>query len=367
MFWRIYALMVKETLLLWKERRMRMVILLPPLIQIFIFAFAATFEVRNVPIGVWNEDSTSASRELVRRFTDSPAFQFIGDLDNPQTAETWLDSQRAAAILHIGPHFTADLAQGRQAPVQLLLDGRRSNVALIIQNYGASIISTYNRELAGSLGLGGPQIEFRAWYNPNLDSLWYILPGLNVLVVMVMVMLITALSLARERELGTFDQLLVTPLNSVEILIGKVTPAVIIGMVEAFVILAVAVFIFDIPFRGSLFWFGASFAIFLLSAIGIGLAISAQAATQQQAILAVFMFLAPAIILSGFATPIANMPEWCQELSLLNPVRYMVELSRSLYLRAPDPARIVGAIWPMLIIGTVTLTAATFLFRRQIR
>ncbi|HVJ34533.1 MAG TPA: ABC transporter permease [Terriglobia bacterium] len=366
---RIIALIVKEMLLLWKDRRMRFVIILPPLIQVVIFAHAATFEVRHVPLAVWNEDQTEDSREFVRRFTDSDAFDLVANLDNPQAVTDWINAQRAGAVLHIDARFSADLASSRPAKVQMIIDGRRSNVALIVQNYAATIVESYNRErlgAAGSTALAGPRLEVRAWFNPNLESQWYILPALNALLVMVMAMLITALSVARERELGTFDQLLVTPLRPLEILIGKVTPSLIIALGEAFGILAVAVFAFDVPFRGSLAWFGVSFVVFLLSAIGIGLAISAVAKTQQQAILAVFIFLAPAIILSGMATPIDNMPDWCQKLSLINPTRYMVELIRSLYLRDPAPALIIQQLWPMLLIGAITLSFATLLFRRRL-
>jgi ABC-2 type transport system permease protein len=366
MFGRIYALVVKEMLLLWKDKRMRFVIIIPPLIQVLVFAFAATFEVRNVPLGIWNEDGTSASRELVRRFTDSNAFTIAGTLDNPQQVQDWIDSQRAAAVLHIDARFNADLASGRPARVQMIIDGRRSNVALIIQNYAAVIVNTYNHERLGLLADAGPTVELRAWYNPNLDSKWYILPALNALVVMVMSMLITALSVARERELGTFDQLLVTPLRPFEILIGKVTPALIIALVEAFGILLVIILFFHVPYRGSVAWFGIGFIVFLLSSIGIGLAISSIAQTQQQAILGVFIFLAPAIILSGMATPIDNMPAWCQTLSLINPTRYMIELIRSLYLRDPSIALMMQSIWPMMLIGVLTLGSATLLFRRRL-
>lgn len=369
MLGRIYALIVKEMLLLWKDRRMRFVILMPPLIQVLVFTFAATFEVKHVPLAIWNEDGTAASRELVRRFTDSNAFALVGNLDNPQAVSDWIDSQKAGAVLHIDPRFSADLAGDRPARVQMIIDGRRSNVALIVQNYAATIVQAYNRERLGTTGAlaqAGPQIEIRAWFNPTLDSQWYILPALNALVVMVMAMMITALSVARERELGTFDQLLVTPLRPFEILIGKVTPSLIIAAIEAFGILAIAVFAFGLPFRGSLPWFGISFIVFLLSAIGIGLAISSIAQTQQQAILGVFIFLAPAIILSGMATPIDNMPGWCQTLSLINPIRYMIDLIRGLYLRGPSITVMWHQIWPMMIIGSVTLSAATVLFRRRI-
>jgi ABC-2 type transport system permease protein len=366
MFGRIYALIVKEMLLLWKDRRMRFVVLIPPLIQVLVFSFAATFEVKNVKLGIWNEDNTFASRELVRRFTDSPAFTDGGSINHPAEVQDWIDSQRVGAVLHIDSRFNADLSSDRPAKVQMIIDGRRSNVALIIQNYAATIVAAYDRERLGLMGGAGPSIELRAWYNPNLESRWYILPALNALVVMVMAMLITALSVARERELGTFDQLLVTPLRPFEILIGKVTPSLIIALGEAFGILLVAVLAFHLPFRGSILWFGIGFIVFLLSAIGIGLAISSLAQTQQQAILGVFIFLAPAIILSGFATPIDNMPPWCQTLSMINPIRYMIELTRSLYLRDPGILMMWEQIWPMMVIGFLTLGSATILFRRRL-
>jgi ABC-2 type transport system permease protein len=366
MWWRMLALFRKEALLLLKDRKVRMVVLLPPLIQILIFAFAATFEVKHVALGVWNEDASETSSELVRSFAQSPAFRVIGITGNPDEVRDWIDGQKAAAVLHIGPRFYADLATGRRADVQLILDGRRSNTALIVQNYAAEIIAGFGRATSVIPAFAGPSVEVRAWFNPNLESQWFILPGLNAVVVMVMVMLITALSVARERELGTIDQLLVTPLRSFEIIVGKVLPGLAVGLAEAFLIQAVTTHAFHVPFLGSLTWFTGGFVVFLTSAIGIGLAISTIAATQQQAILGVFTFLAPAVILSGFATPIANMPGWCQFLSLGNPIRYMLELVRSLYLRDPDPASILQLIWPMTVIGLVTLSGATVLFRQRV-
>lgn len=372
---RLWALMVKEFLAIWKDPRTRMVVLVPPVIQVLIFAFAATFDVRQVPLAVWNEDGTSVSRELVRRFAGSDAFRIVARVDGPAAVRAVIDRQTAAAVLHIGQRFSAELATGRPAPVQLLIDGRRSNSALIVQNYAADIVAAYDRSLAGAaggrslagtLGQAGPTVAVRAWFNPNLESRWFILPGLNVLLAMITAMLLTALSVARERELGTFDQLLVTPLRPVEIMIGKVLPPLAIGLFEAVLILGLAVFAFGVPFVGSPAWLALGFVVFLVSAIGIGLAISALATTQQQAILGVFMYLTPAIVLSGFATPIENMPGWCRLLSRANPLRYMLDLSRGLYLRAPPASVILGDLWPMALIGLVTLAAATWLFRHRL-
>jgi len=260
------------------------------------------------------------------------------------------------------------VAAGRPARVQLLLDGRRSNSALIIQNYAATIVEGFNREHAPAGAAGaGLEIQTRAWFNPNFESRWFILPGLAVLLTMVATMLITALSVARERELGTFDQLLVTPLRPMEILAGKTIPALCVGFIEATVIEAIAVIAYGVPFVGHVALFNVGIVLFVLSAIGIGLVISSIAKTQQQAILGVFLLLSPFTVLSGFATPIANMPQWCQLLTYVNPIRYMVELSRGVFLRDLTWTLAWDLLWPMMAIAAVTLGYATWLFDRKLQ
>lgn len=364
---RILALIVKEFLALWKDPKTRLILVVPPLIQIILFSHAATFEVTNVALGVWSEDAARPAREIVTRFETSPAFRRVATLDNPAAAAEALSSERVKAVLHIGQTFSADVLAGRPARAQLLLDGRRSNTALIVQSYALAIVDGYNQERARARGIhAGLDLETRAWFNPNFDSQWFILPGLTVLLTIVATLLVTALSVARERELGTFEQLLVTPLRPLELLIGKTVPGLVIGVVEASAIAAVAVVFFQIPFRGSLLLFQASSVVFVLSVIGIGLMISAIAKTQQQAILGVFMYLAPAIILSGFATPIANMPGWAQTLTLFNPIRYMLVLARGVFLEDLSWVLAWDQLWPMAAIGIVTLGYATWLFTRKL-
>jgi len=361
---RIWALVVKEFLAIWKDRRSRLVLIVPPIMQTLVFAYAATFDVSAVPLGLWIEDGGGRASELVERFADSSAFRPVASFDRPQAVADAITEERMLAVLHIGQNFSADLAAGRPADVQLVVDGRRSNTALIVQAYAAAIVAAY--DAAHRTAPGHVAVELRAWFNPTLESRWFILPGLVVALSIVATMLITALSLARERELGTFEQLLVTPLRPLEILVGKTMPGLIVGFVEANLIIAVAVFWFGVPFVGQPALMHLSLLLFLLSAIGIGLAISAVAQTQQQAILGVFLFLAPAIVLSGFATPIANMPQWCQWLTLINPIRYMLVLSRGLFLRDVAFAEAWPELWPMTVIGLVAMAFATWLFGRRL-
>lgn len=368
MWRRIRSLIVKEFLMLWKDRKSRFVLLVPPIIQLLLFANAATFDVHDVALGIWREDRAGLASELVGRFEGSSAFRIVASYDDPASVERDIAGQRVKAVLHVGQSFSADIAAGRPAHLQLLLDGRHSNTALIIQSYVATIVARFNLEHApvGALG-AGVDIGTRAWFNPNYESRWFILPGLTVLLTMVATLLITALSVARERELGTFDQLLVTPLRPMEILLGKTAPALCVGFVEANVIAAIAVAGFGVPFVGSIVLFDVGIVLFVLSAIGIGLVISSIARTQQQAILGVFLLLSPSTVLSGFTTPIANMPQWCQALTYLNPIRYMIALSRGVFLQDLGWALAWPMLWPMMVIAAVTLGYATWLFGRKLQ
>lgn len=365
MWRRIAALILKEFKMLWKDRKSRMVLVVPPLVQLVLFGSAATFEVSDAALGLWIEDRARPAQELVSRFEASPAFHVVARFDNPLAVQEALDSQKVKAVLHIGQTFSADVAAGRAARVQLLLDGRKSNAALILQSYALGIVESFNLARAGQ-AVAELNLHPRAWFNPNFDSRWFILPGLTVLLTVVATLLITALSVARERELGTFEQLLVTPLRPMEILMGKTVPALCIGFVEANLIAALTHFAYGVPFVGSIALFNVAIAIFVLSAVGIGLVISSVAKTQQQAILGVFLFLSPAMVLSGFTTPIANMPDWAQALTHLNPIRYMVTLSRGIFLQDISWALAWPQLWPMALIGCVTLGYATWLFSRRL-
>jgi len=365
---RILALILKEFRAIWKDPKSRYIVIVPPLIQAVLFAQAATFEVTRVALGVWNEDRALAATELLSRFDGSPAFRLAGSFDNPAEVAEAVSAERVKAVLHIGQTFSADVLAGRPAKVQLLLDGRRSNTALIVQNYAAEIVARYDLERLQSTGLAGQvSMETRAWFNPNYDSKWFILPGLTVLLTAIATLLITALSVARERELGTFEQLLVSPLTPFEILIGKAVPAFLIGIGEASLILLLSVFVLGVPFRGDLALLYAGMAVYLAAVIGVGLFISSIVATQQQAILGAFTFFAPSILLSGFLTPVENMPAWLQPLTLIDPMTYFTVISRGIFLKAMPAVEVLANLWPMALIAVVTLSSAAWLFGRRLQ
>ncbi|MFA9460197.1 ABC transporter permease [Thiohalorhabdus sp. Cl-TMA] len=361
---RIWGLIVKELLALLKDPRARVVLIAPPLVQLLVFGYAATFDVNDVRVGVLNRDGGELSRRLVAGFSGAPAFHVTRHLDQIRQARPLLGDKKVDMVLHIGPDFGAHLHRGRAARAQVLVDGRNSNTAAIISQYAGSIVAAFNRE---ALGNGGDaELAIRAWFNPNLVSRWFIVPGLVGVLTLVVTTLVTALSVAREREAGTFNQLLVTPLRPPEILLGKALPAIFIGLAEASVIVAFAVFWFGVPLAGDLRLLYLGLLLFMLSTVGMGLLISSLCATQQQALLGAFLYIVPAIILSGFATPIANMPETVQDLTLLDPLRYCLVVVRGVFLKDLPLELLLPQLWPMALIGLVTLSAAGALFRSRL-
>lgn len=367
MWQRILALVRKEFLALLKDPRSRMVLIVPPLIQLLIFGYAATFDLKRIPYAVYNEDHGEAGRQLLARFAGGPSFERVAELHAEAEIAPLVDARKALVVIHLGQRFSADLLAGRPAPLQVIVDGRNSNTAMIAVNYVRTVVNRYNDDWIAEHGLRGPpaRLEARAWFNPNLESRWFFVPGIIGMLTLLVTMLVTALSVAREREQGTFDQLLVTPLRPAEILVGKTVPGLIIGLTQATVILLIATLWFRVPFVGSLPAFYAGLALFLLSGIGAGLLISALSATQQQGLLGAFLFMVPAITLSGFATPIANMPRAVQLVTLIDPLRYFLVVLRKTFLEGAGFGLLLDQFWPMALIGGVTMLLAGWLFRHR--
>lgn len=368
MFIRIYALIIKEILAVLRDKKSRMILIVPPLIQLLIFSFAATLDVQNVSIGILNEDTGPESFELIQRFKGSPTFKKIIYLDSPSQISKVIDTQQVAMVIHFDNQFSRNVKAQKSADVQLILDGRKSNTTQVINGYASRILEQYNADTAAKIGytLQNTNIVQRNWYNPNLIYYWFNVPNLCGILTMLVCMLVTALSVARERELGTFDQLLVSPVRPVEILFGKTIPAVIISMAEGTIIILAAIFLFRIPLTGSLLVLYPCMFVYICSIVGFGLFISSLCSTQQQAILGTFVFMTPAVLLSGFATPIENMPEWLQTVTYVNPLRYFLVIVKGVFLKAM-PFRIAfQETWPMAIIALFTLTASSRLFRRRL-
>jgi ABC-2 type transport system permease protein len=367
MWRRIFALMVKEFLAILKDKKSRFVLIGPPIIQVLVFGYAATFDLNQIPYAVYDEDKGAAAQALLAGFRGSPNFREVATVTRHAQIAALIDDKKALLVLHLGPRFSHALSQEKTAPLQAIVDGRNSNTALILLNYTNSIVQQFNQGWAEAHGQSGvpAQLQLRAWFNPNLESRWFIVPGIIGLLMMVVVMVVTALSVAREREQGTFDQLLVTPLRPTEILLGKALPGLIIGLLEATVIILITRFWFGVPLVGSLTALYLGILLFLLSAIGVGLMISSFAVTQQQGLLGGFLFLVPAVILSGFATPIANMPAAVQAITLFNPLRYFMVVLRGVFLEGTPFHLLFHQFWPMAIIGVATLSLAGWLFRHR--
>ncbi len=364
---KILALAVKEFLALMRNKVARMTLFVPPLVQLIIFGYAATFNIRDISYAVYNQDSGAASRELLAHFSGSPYFRQKAVLTSDRQIAPEIDNRHVLLVIHIGPRFSSDLLAHRPARVQVIIDGRNSNTAALANNYVSEATEAFNRDWARTHGWGQPpaQLFVRSWFNPDLLSRWFIVPGIVGLLTLVVTLLTTGLSVARERESGTFDQLLVTPLGPFDILIGKSIPGLVIGMAEATLIMVAAVFWFDVPFTGSLLALYLGLFLFVVSGIGIGLMISSLAVTQQQGALGVFLFMVPAVILSGFATPIANMPGVVRYVTYFDPLRYFLVVLRGTFLEGDGVGVLASQYAALAALAFVSMVFASWLFRHR--
>ena len=369
---RLIALVRKELLALVRDPRGRMVLIMPPLLQMVIFAFAVTLEVKDNTLTVLNQDNGAQAAELVNRLTRIGAFRDIRYVHDEQALTDDIDGQRALIALRIPADFSRKLLNGESVSVQAVVDGRRSNSGQIALGYVTQIATDYGLELAADQfsqrnpNIGSSIVVTHHRYNVNLHYLWFTVPGLVMMLTTLVTMIVTALSVARERELGTFDQLLVSPYSPTQILLGKAIPAYMVALLEGAVIITVGTLLYGVPFRGSLFLLWLSLSAYLISLIGVGLFISSICHTQQQAILGVFSFLLPSILLSGYASPIDNMPKFLQWATLANPLRHFFVIVKGIFLKAMEPGMVWDKTWPLLIIACFTLAAANWLFRRKL-
>jgi len=369
MWKQMLALIIKEALVVWHDRKIRFTLLLSPIILLLLFGYAATLEVKNISIAIYNQDQGWYSHELIERIKGSPSFNHVYQMHSTADIEKAIDAQKVIMALQFQPNFSAQMAKGDEAHVQVILDGRRTNSSQIVQGYLTQILQSYNEEIRQQdpprRALNVVAV-FRAWFNPNLDYINYTAPCLIALLSMILALAITALSVAREREMGTFDQLLVSPLSPLQILVGKTVPALFISLVESLLLLGVTFFIFRVSFIGSWILFFASLMVFLMSVVGVGLFISSLARTQQQAILGVFVFMVPAIALSGYATPIENMPDWLQPVCWLLPTSYFMIIVKGIFIKNLSAMQVLLHLWPMLLIALFTSSVAVWMFRRRL-
>jgi ABC-2 type transport system permease protein len=348
-----------------KDPANRVILVVPSLVESFLFGYAATYDLNNVPYALLDQSRGAASAELIARLDGTGVFRRVATLQTESDIARVIDTQKALMVVKIGPLFEQQLNRGERAPVQLILDGRNSNTAGSAAFYVGTVIESYNATLSEK-NRPPLTVEVRAWYNPNLETRWNLLPGLVASLSMIQTLMLAALSVARERENGTFDQLLVTPFSPTEIMIGKAVPIMLIGLMQSTIVLMVALFWFEIPLAGSLLTLYIGLVFFLIASIGLGLSISAVSANMQQAMLYTFMLIMPLILLSGLATPVRNMPQFLQIATLINPLRFAIDLVQRVYLEGVGLLEVIHDVIPLVIISALTLPLAAWLFRNRL-
>lgn len=359
----VAALIRKELLALLKDPSSRALLLMPALLQSLLFGYGATYDLTDVPYAVLDQSRDAATADLLARLDGTGVFHREATLTSPAQFADVIDSGRVLLVVDVPADFAARLSRGEAAPVQVILDGRNSATAAAASAYVASVVAAYNAARGGSPPV---TVERRAWFNPNLESRWNIMPALIAGLSMIQTLLLAALSVAREREQGTFDQLLVTPLTPTQILIGKALPPILVGIAQSTIILLIILFWFRIPLVGSPWLLYFALLMFTTASVGIGLSISAVSLTMQQAMLYAFMVIMPLTLLSGMLTPVANMPRVLQLATYANPLRFGVDLVRRVYLEGARLHDIAFDFVPLLAVAGLTLPLAAWLFRNRL-
>jgi ABC-2 type transport system permease protein len=373
---RMRQILLKEFIHLFRDRHARFSLIVPPLLQMLIFGYAASYEVNRVSTAVLDFDHSQESREFLERITASSRFQVRDVLQNESQIESLLDHRRVVLVLQIQPGFAELLRKGQTAPVQAVLDGTDSNTALIAVGYINQIANRfaadYQLQLADrmkpSLATFAPSIELRErpWYNANLESRWFFVPGVIGTLVLVSVLQLTSFAVVREREIGTLEQLMVTPISPAELIVGKTLPFLIVGLANVVFVAILGSLWFEVPFRGNIFVLLLGTTLFLSSALGVGLLISTVSETQQQAFAISFFYITPTIMLSGFGYPISSMPTALQWFTNLDPLRFFLIVLRGTFIKGVG----LDVLWPqmvaMAILGAATLTLATLRFHKTL-
>jgi ABC-2 type transport system permease protein len=365
---RILALTRKELLTILKDRRSRVSIIVPPILQCLIYGYVATYDLTDVPYALFDQDRSAASQQLLARLDGSGVFRRVANLDQTREIKKVIDERRALLVIQIDHDFERRLLSNAAGSVQVIADGRNSNTAGTAMGYVRSIVEDFNAGWRAdhSSSVSPIRLTTRAWYNPNLETRWHMIPALIGTLTLIQTLLLTGLSVAREREQGTFDQLLVTPFRPAEIMAGKALPAMVIGIVQATLVLLVAQLWFRIPFAGSFVTLYAGLSVFLLAAVGMGLLLSSVAATMQQAMLFSFILIMPFSLLSGLTTPISSMPMVLQYVTLFNPLRYAINIAHRVYLEGAGLNLLIPELWPLAIMAALTLSAASWMFRHRL-
>lgn len=372
---RVSRMLIKEFIQIFRDPRMKGVIFLMPLLQALVFGYAVTTDVTHIPTAIFDLDNSRASRELISHFVSSGYFEITEYVYHEERAKMLIDRGEVKAVLRINKGFGDAIRKGHVAPLQVIVDGTDSNTAGIILDYVGRIAAPFSEKVlttrflkatGQTLEPGRVELETRAWFNENLESRNFYVPGVIALVVMLVTLMLASMAVVREKEIGTLEQIMVTPITPLEFILGKTLPFALIGFADVILITGVAVYWFEVPIRGSLALLLAATALYLLSTLGIGLFISTVSRTQQQAMMSAFFFYFPAVLLSGFMFPIANMPEAVQWVTYLNPLRYFLVIIRGIFLKGVGPE----ILWPQMaalaVLGTAMLWFAARRFQKTL-
>ena len=376
MFGRLKQMLIKEFIQVFRDKRMRVILIVPPILQMLIFGYAATYEIHHVPTVMLDLDHSQESRELVSRFTSSPYFDVQRQLTDARLLRDLIDRGKATVGLEIDAGFAQKLRKGQTAPLQVIVDATNSNTALIASSYISQIALGLAKDsqqerifrIAPQLVEQIPSVELeqRPWYNPELSSRWFFVPGVIGSLTVVLVITLTAFAVVREREIGTLEQIMVTPIRPAEFILGKTVPFFLIGALDVALIAAVGTLWFQVPFRGNPAVLLAGAALYLICMLGVGLLISTVSSTQQQALVTAFFFIMPAITFSGFGFPISTMPQWLQYCTYLSPLRYFLVVLRGTYLKGVG----MEILWPQMAamagLGVCLLTIAILRFHKAL-
>ncbi|RNC67224.1 MAG: ABC transporter permease [Desulfuromonadales bacterium] len=375
MFERLKTMLIKEAIQILRDPKMRFIILVIPAVQITLFGYAVNTDVKHIATAVYDQDNSRTSRDLVAALERSGYFDMVRRVEREGEVRTLLDRGTVSAVMQVNRGFEEAIRAGRTAPLQIIVDGTDPNTARIVLSYSVKIAERFSDRIVaerlvraggGLLPAGAVELESRAWFNDNLESRNYYVPGVMASMILIVTMMLSSMAVVREKEIGTMEQIVVTPIKRWEFIIGKMLPFAVIGYINMTIVGLVAVFWFDVPVRGSLLLLVAGTALYLMSTLGFGLFISTVSRTQQQAMMSSFMFTFPAMLLSGFAFPIENMPQSVQYATYLNPLRYYLIIVRGIFLKGVG----VEILWPQLtalaLLGSVVLTFAVQRFRKTV-
>jgi ABC-2 type transport system permease protein len=376
MFQKVRYFFIKELIQTLRDKRMRITLIVPPILQLIVFGYAANLDVKHIRTAIRDLDQSVESRDLIGRFGSSKYFDIVTFPNTPREVKDLIDQGKVTVSIEIPTDFSRKLKKGDTATVQIVLDGTESNTALIALGYANQILSEFSTQVlvkrlnrSGMIGFqqAGVDLQQRTWFNPNFESRIFYVPGVIASIAFLIPIILTAQAIVREREIGTLEQIMVTPIHSWELMVGKTLPFALVGLFDVIMIALIGVFWFEVPLRGNPLVLLAGAVLFLMSSVAIGLFISTICTTQQQAQISTFFFTMPAFTLSGFAFPIENMPEWIQYLTYANPLRYFLVIVRGVFLKANG----LDILWPQMlalgILGTLMILLSSLRFQKRLK